>query len=368
MSNTQPVKIAVTGRQAVATLGGILAVIDEQGTMVDFEAFLRDSVPPGGLNLCGRSWFDHFEPMEDPAAGRDFFHDLIRNDEHRRLISRLQPGEKAPLFVEWHFDPMGHPRDKQRLVLAVGLDVSARMLEREEIDAQEEALREQIRHADRLATIGQLAAGIAHELNNPLTDILGFAQLAANSPDLSEQTYEDIIKIVQSALYAREVIKKMLFFSRQTHPRETKANLNALVRDWMGFIEPRCAQNGIEVALALCEDLPDIAGDASQLNQVLINLVINAIHAMAEGGRLTIETRVRDRQVIMRVTDTGTGIPADIRDKIFLPFFTTKEVDKGTGLGLSVVYGIVTEHGGTISLESTEGEGTVFEILFPMDE
>ncbi len=234
-----------------------------------------------------------------------------------------------------------------------------------EARAAEETLKEQIRHADRLATIGQLAAGIAHELNNPLADILGFAQLAANTPDLPEQTYEDLVKIVKSALYAREVIKKILFFSRQPQLKQTTTNLNDLVKDWLGFIQPRCAQNNIRLSLELHRALPAICGDPSQLNQVLVNLVVNAIHAMPDGGRLTIRTHADDQSVYLAVLDTGTGIDAQIRDKIFLPFFTTKDVDKGTGLGLSVVYGIVKEHGGEISVESLVGHGSQFILQFP---
>ncbi len=258
------------------------------------------------------------------------------------------------------------PREKQFLQTVarkLGLIIAA-----QEARAAEEALKEQIRHADRLATIGQLAAGIAHELNNPLADILGFAQLATNTPDLPEQTYDDLIKIVKSALYAREVIKKILFFSRQPRLKQTTANLNTLVKDWLGFIEPRCAQTGIHLKLALHRALPDICGDPSQLNQVLVNLVINAIHAMPDGGRLTIRTHADSRGVYLTVRDTGTGIAPEIRDKIFLPFFTTKEVDKGTGLGLSVVYGIVKEHGGTISVESQPGRGSNFSIQFPLSD
>jgi len=234
-----------------------------------------------------------------------------------------------------------------------------------EARAAEEALKEQIRHADRLATIGQLAAGIAHELNNPLADILGFAQLATNTPDLPEQTYEDLVKIVKSALYAREVIKKILFFSRQPQLKQTTTNLNDLVKDWLGFFQPRCAQNNIRLSLELHRALPAICGDPAQLNQVLVNLVVNAIHAMPDGGRLTIRTHADDESVYLAVLDTGTGIDAQIRDKIFLPFFTTKEVDKGTGLGLSVVYGIVKEHGGEISVETQVGRGSQFIIQFP---
>jgi PAS domain S-box-containing protein len=253
--------------------------------------------------------------------------------------------------------------EEKRLIDTVARKV-AYIIERKEADEKKQQLEDQLRHADRLATIGQLAAGIAHELNNPLADILGFAQLASNYPDLPEQTYQDLFKIVKSTLYAREVIKKILLFSRQSHPHEGKVNLNQLIDDWLDFFQFRCQQNSIEIILELDQQLPTISGDPSQINQVIINLVVNAIHAMPDGGKLTIETGIENERVYLKVQDSGTGIDENIRDKIFLPFFTTKEVDQGTGLGLSVVYGIVQEHGGNITLESLTGEGTTFKIEF----
>ncbi len=226
-------------------------------------------------------------------------------------------------------------------------------------------LQDQLKHADRLVSVGELAAGIAHELNNPLTDILGFAQLASRRPDLPEETYQDLVRIVKSSLYAREVIKKILLFSRQSHPTQTEVDLNAIVAEWLDFIEFRCAKNDIEVTLDLQPDLPSIVADPAQLNQVLVNLVVNAIHAMSQGGRLTIRTGSDGDTVYLSVRDNGSGIRREILDKIFLPFFTTKEVDQGTGLGLAVVYGIMEEHGGKVSVQSKEGEGSVFRITLP---
>ncbi len=227
-------------------------------------------------------------------------------------------------------------------------------------------LVDQLKHADRLATIGQLAAGIAHEINNPLNDILGFAQLASSQPDLPEETYQDLEKIVKSSLYAREVIKKVLFFSRQSHPKVTLANLNQMVTEWVEFFQRRCAQNNIRIVLKLDPNLPVTRCDSGQLNQVVVNLVINAVQAMPKGGTLTIHTSTLDDHIAISFQDTGVGIKAEIFDKIFLPFFTTKEVDQGTGLGLSVVYGIVQEHGGMVTVNTREAEGSTFEISLPL--
>jgi len=242
----------------------------------------------------------------------------------------------------------------------------AYIIDRKEAFDKKKILEEQLRHADRLATIGQLAAGIAHELNNPLGDILGFAQLACKYPDLNEDVYQDLVKIVKSTLYAREIIKKVLYFGRQTHPREAKTDLNKLIGEWMDFFESRCAKSGIQIVVDMDENLPIVNGDPAQLNQVLINVVVNAIQAMPSGGTLTIKTmRKRDRASII-VQDTGQGIEEENKDKIFLPFFSTKEVDEGTGLGLSVVYGIVNEHGGSIEVSSKKGHGSTFDIMLPI--
>ena len=255
--------------------------------------------------------------------------------------------------------------EENNLLEAVAKKV-AYIIDRKEALDKKKILEEQLRHADRLATIGQLAAGIAHELNNPLGDILGFAQLASNSPDLNDDVYRDLVKIVKSTLYAREIIKKVLYFGRQTHPKEAQSDLNKLVGDWIDFFESQCAKRGIQIVVERDEGLPIVKGDPAQLNQVIVNVVINAIQAMPDGGTLTIRTISQEDWASIRVEDTGQGIEEENKDKIFLPFFTTKDVDEGTGLGLSVVYGIVNEHGGCIEVDSKRGHGSTFEIKFPI--
>jgi signal transduction histidine kinase len=167
-------------------------------------------------------------------------------------------------------------------------------------------------------------------------------------------------------LYAREIIKKVLYFGRQTHPKETQTDLNKLIGEWIDFFESRCEKSGIQIVVERDEGLPIVNGDPAQLNQVLVNVVVNAIQAMPAGGTLTIKTMWQEGWVSILVEDTGQGIEEENMDKIFLPFFTTKEVDEGTGLGLSVVYGIVNEHGGSIEVDSKKGRGTTFEIKFPI--
>jgi signal transduction histidine kinase len=230
---------------------------------------------------------------------------------------------------------------------------------------EREQLQEQLRHADRLATIGQLSAGVAHELNEPLGGILGFAQLCQKNPDLPEQVGRDLEKILAASLHAREIIKKLMLFARQTPPEKTWVRLNMLIEDGLYFIESRCRKSGIELVRELEEDLPEITADPGQVYQVLINLAVNGIQAMPQGGRLVIRTAVQGKGNLLVVEDNGGGMSEEVRERIFTPFFTTKDVGEGTGLGLSVVEGIVNSHGGTIAVESTLGEGTRFTVYWP---
>ncbi|GAB6110658.1 PAS domain-containing sensor histidine kinase [Desulfomicrobium salsuginis] len=226
-------------------------------------------------------------------------------------------------------------------------------------------LERQLQHADRLAKIGQFAAGVAHELNEPLANILGFAQLAAQTPGLPAQVARDLDSIVKSALHSREVIKKLMIFGRKVPLQKTLVDLNQVVRDTLYFIEMSASRGRVEVRTDLTEGLPPIMADPQHIKQVMVNLVVNAIHAMPTGGVLTIQTQSFKDDVYLAVGDTGVGMTPEVRRQIFNPFFTTKDVDQGTGLGLAVVHGIVSAHGGVIEVESEPGRGTRFEITFP---
>lgn len=250
------------------------------------------------------------------------------------------------------------------------LDTIARELafivEQRIAEDEKERLQDQLRHADRLATIGQLAAGVAHELNEPLGSVLGFAQLIMKEKELPDQTRGDVQKIVSAALHAREVIENLMLFARQRPTRRMEVDLNKVVNDGAYFLEARCAKSGVKLTKELASDLPRIHGDRAQLHQVLINLLVNAIQAMPEGGTLTVRTSSRGGWVHLSVADTGVGIEKEVLRKIFLPFFTTKDVGEGTGLGLAVVHGIVTSHDGDIRVESEPGKGSRFEARFPV--
>jgi len=254
--------------------------------------------------------------------------------------------------------------EEQRLLDAVAGEIAG-IIMRREAEQDKLKLAEQLRHADRLATIGQLAAGVAHELNEPLGHILGFAQLVQKCPGLPEQAQMDVERILSTSLYAREIVKKLLTFARQMPPQKTRVNLNDLVKNAVNFLESRCASDGIELHCSLHPDLPEIDADPSQLNQVFVNLVVNAMQAMPDGGKLTVCTLKERAKVSLTIEDTGIGMDDEVLKKIFTPFFTTKEVGLGTGLGLPVAHGIITAHGGSIKVESEVGKGTTCRIQLP---
>ncbi|UCF99833.1 MAG: hypothetical protein JSV89_09910 [Spirochaetaceae bacterium] len=278
-------------------------------------------------------------------------------------------GSVDVLYLKERFEFGEDPflEEEQKLLDGVAKQI-ALYVEGRKAEEERRKLQDQLRHADRLATIGELAAGVAHELNEPLGNILGYAQLIKKDAELPEQIGVDIEKIVQASLHAREVVKKLLIFARQVPTQRTRIDLNKIVNDGLYFLESRCAKEGIKVRRDLFTELPDILADSAQLNQVLVNLVVNAIQAMPGGGQLTVRTRLEESGITLVVEDTGSGMSAEVERQIFNPFFTTKEVGKGTGLGLPVVHGIVTSHGGTIKVETGEGQGSRFIIQLPIPE
>ncbi len=268
--------------------------------------------------------------------------------------------DDQPEFIEGPF-----LREEQNLIDAVARQLSL-FVERNELQSRREELEEQLRHADRLAMIGKLAAGVAHEINEPLVSILGFAQLLQKE-EMPEGQRKDLAKIITGGLHAREIVRKLVLFARQEPMKKGPVNLNDVIHESLAMLEAKCAGSQVQVDLKLADDLPRIVGDNVQLRQVVLNLMINAIQAMPDGGRLKLDSSYRDGDVVLLAQDTGVGMADDVKQKLFTPFFTTKDVGEGTGLGLSVVHGIVAAHGGTIDVTSELGSGTCFEVRLPAE-
>lgn len=285
---------------------------------------------------------------------------IVVNNEKVGFVEVAYLG-RTPVFDEGPFLV-----EERSLIDSVAREIAV-FYERSRAEAERTSLQEQLRHADRLATIGQLASGVAHELNEPLGNILGFAQLAKKAPDLPAQVARDLQNIESASLNAREIIKKLLAFARQLPPKKVPVNINDIVMEGTKFFKSRCSKKGIQLLQQLAVDLPRITVDPGQINQVLVNLLVNAIQAMPEGGILTVGTRLVGEELVLSVEDTGIGMTEEIKKKMFLPFFTTKDIDEGTGLGLAMVHGIITSHGGRIQVETEIGKGSRFHVYLPMN-
>ena len=283
-------------------------------------------------------------------------------------LGLLEVGYKESIGQEFGEKPFLIEEQKLLDSIAEQLSLIIEDLKRED---DKKKLEDQLRHADRLATIGQLSAGVAHELNEPLSSILGFAELikksdAGVSEVQSGDRSKDVEKIITVAKHAREIVKKLLIFGRQVATSVMEVDVNEVVQQAVGFFEGRCRKEGIDLQVELGRDIPKIWIDPSHLNQIVINLSVNSLQAMPSGGRLRISTSHDEESVLIEVRDTGQGIEPGLEEKIFLPFFTTKDVGEGTGLGLAVVHGLVSSYEGSVTFTSREGEGTNFTISLPL--
>jgi len=227
--------------------------------------------------------------------------------------------------------------------------------------------QEKLMRADRLAVLGQLAAGVAHEINNPLGSILLFTRLVMQQSEQSGQVRDNLERIEKETKRCHSIVQSLLDFARQREPKVEPVNVNQLLDATVKFFEAQNLFQGIETVRHYGEGLPQIQADPLQLQQVLMNIIFNAADAMDGKGVLTLETAgsQEGESIDIRISDTGCGIAPENLDRIFDPFFTTKEVGHGTGLGLSVSHGIIQAHHGDISVSSTPGAGSRFVVTLP---
>ncbi len=227
------------------------------------------------------------------------------------------------------------------------------------------AMHDRIAQAERLASLGKLSAGVAHEINNPLGAVLALTALTLEDLEPDDPARENLQEVVRQAERCRNIVRGLLEFARQSEPHVEPLDLNHVLEDTLALVARQSMFFNIAVVRALDPALPRVMGDRSQLQQVFMNLLLNAVQAMEEKGTITLASRQVDGFVEISVSDTGCGIPPDKLGRIFDPFFTTKPSGKGVGLGLSIAYGIVTKHGGDIRVESEVGKGSTFTVRLP---
>jgi two-component system NtrC family sensor kinase len=251
--------------------------------------------------------------------------------------------------------------------LADSFNLMASALKKRDEQLKEFA-RKKIMESERLAIIGQLAADVGHELNNPLQGILAYSHLLLEKMPRENSVREFIQKIVTQANRCTDIIRGLLDFSRQRKPQKRSSDVNLILQECVSLVENQAVYHNIQIIKDFKENLPPVVIDPSQMQQVFMNMLINAAEAMDGSGRLKLATRFdpMEKFIEMEFTDTGHGISEENMERIFDPFFTTKEVGHGTGLGLAISYGIVKEHNGTISVESEVGKGTTFVVRLPV--
>jgi two-component system cell cycle sensor histidine kinase/response regulator CckA len=353
-----------------------------------------DSIVSATLDGVVTSWNAAAERMYGYAAGEIIGRStsvLIPPDtvaELMPILQRVRQGERIE-----HFETRLRRKDGSIIEVSlcdsptrdasgavVGISAITRdMTERNRAEAERRALEDRLRQSERLESLGQLAGGIAHDFNNLLSAILNFAAFVAEETADRPEVLADAEQIQAAAQRAARLTRQLLIFSRRETPRLQTLDLNAIVADIHNLLS-RSIGAHIELRTEPAQDLPAIDADRGQVEQVLLNLAINAREAMPRGGTLTITTslaELRDgdgrlhpgsspgRYAELAVADTGTGMSPQTAARIFEPFFTTKPPDQGTGLGLSTVYGIITQAGGHMHVETAEGAGTTFRLYFP---
>jgi two-component system NtrC family sensor kinase len=258
-----------------------------------------------------------------------------------------------------------------RLVPAVERELNEAQTRRERkwMEQDKERLEKQLELAGRLASVGELTAGVAHELNNPIAAVQGFAQLLTVREDLDESLKEDLEIIYREAQRAARITGNLLSFARQHKPKKRSISINEALKQSLELHAYRMKVNNVNVIMELDPDQPKTMADFHQIQQVFVNIITNAEQAMSDSGiqsELCLKTETVDDKILVYISDNGPGVPKENIKRIFDPFFTTKDVGKGTGLGLSICNGIIRAHGGHISVKAFPKKGTTFVIEIPL--
>lgn len=346
----------------------------EYQTLKDFNENIIESINAGVLacNLEGsvEAWNSAMEELyglgRAEVAGRkldeifppELLAELPQVSEPRRTLSlykfRLETPDRRRLTVNLSTVPLVGKDDQVLGRLLILTDITERV-----------SLEDRLIQAEKLSSIGLLAAGVAHEVNTPLAVITTQAQMLMRQMPGDDPRARTLDKVIKQAFRASEIVNNLLKFSRVSGSEYAELDLNRVIRETLSLADPMLRASRISVNVQLGSSLPAIFGNSGKLQQVFMNLILNARDAMPRGGELTIATESENSSVHVEVSDNGVGIPPDHLGKIFDPFFTTKAASRGTGLGLAVAYGIIREHAGKIQVESAVGQGTSFRLEFP---
>jgi PAS domain S-box-containing protein len=338
--------------------------VDLAGNYTFFNDVLCNRLGYSRDELMGMN-YRAYTPEEDVKEVYKVFNEVYRTGKPRRLYPAINIAKDGSrIFIENSILPVRNSEGQIIGFRGISRDVS----ERKRMEEERRQLEQKAQFASRLASVGEMASGIAHEINNPLTGVIGYAQLLLQE-DLPDNVRKDLVTINDGAQRVANVIQRLLAFARQTKPQRTYVNINKVVATTLDLRGYHLETSNIKVSTQFAPDLPLTIADAGQLQQVFLNLIVNAETEMKlsrGSGRLYIKTQYVENKIRISFKDDGPGIAEENLERIFDPFFTTRGVGQGTGLGLSVCYGIISEHGGRIYAESKLGKGAMFIVELPI--
>ncbi|AXP79361.1 Sensor protein ZraS [Mariniflexile rhizosphaerae] len=290
-------------------------------------------------------------------------------DEHIELVSEIVVFNKLAGTISAHLNHLKYTKEdflneEQQLLNIIALKLGS-LFERVQIRKNEMSLKRQMEHADRLKILGELTAGIAHELNTPLANILGFAELLKDNLKNNTECLADLDRIIQNAIFSREVVKKLMFFACEMPQKMTRLNIVPSIKGAIDLLDATFRKQQVKYIVKIEDETLLLNADPIQLTQIIFNLITNAIYFSPKKGLVTITTFQTDKDIVFKVTDEGPGLSSEALEKVFQPFFTTKPTGEGSGLGLSVVHGIVSSHKGTIVAINNPLKGTTFTVTLP---
>ncbi|MCF8083849.1 MAG: PAS domain-containing protein [Deltaproteobacteria bacterium] len=341
--------------------------------------------------VIGRTCHEVFQNVPTPCESGDIvcpLNEVIRNKRPSQQVLTRVNHDGGQRYFEVTIFPIWEKDGKILRFIEVSRDITERKNQEEEITRRLEAMVEErtrqleeshakVLHQDKMASLGKLSASVVHEINNPVAGILNLIMLQKRiigEQSLGEDQIEQFKRYIDlmetETRRIGRIVSNLLAFSRQSKVKPEAVNLNQVIEKSLFLNANLMKIKGIKTETDLDDDLPNITGSEDQLQQIFMNLISNAAEAMeSSGGELRIESRMhkKNKEIVVRVTDTGVGISKEHLSRLFEPFFTTKKKGKGVGLGLSVVYGIIKEHGGSIRVESEVGKGATFIVTFPVD-
>lgn len=334
-----------------------IAMTDNEGRITLFNSFAENLTGYNKDEVIGKSWFDVFTPVDKMEDFESIYKALKSSGQPSTYENAIHTKDGREVLMLWSNSVVKDAFGNVIGILSYGIDIT-----------QQRKLEKQLVQSEKMSDLGQLISSVAHELNNPLTAVIGYSQLLLGM-DCDDKTKHTLATINSEAERCYKIVEGLLHFAREYEPRREYIQINNIVEATLNLKRYQLQVDNIQLELHISGDIPETLVDPHQMQQVFMNIINNAHQAMVKHsgrGKLTVETKLEDDNIVIKFTDTGPGIPEKNMSRIFEPFFTTKEPGKGTGLGLSICQTIIQDHGGSIFVDSELGKGATFTVCLPV--